>query len=151
GDGSCATADGSCTLRAAVQEANARAGADSIELPAGVYTLASTTAPAEDAGASGDLDVTDDVAIVGAGAAATLIDGGATSERALHVLAGSVDVSGVELRGRDLAGSLGGGAIYCQSQARLTDCRLDGRAKTGIGGAVRNDGDLTLTRVELYG
>jgi CSLREA domain-containing protein len=35
GDGVCATAGGQCTLRAAVQEANALPGADTISLPAG--------------------------------------------------------------------------------------------------------------------
>jgi len=40
GDGICATASGFCTLRAAVQEANAHLGPDVISLPAGTYTLA---------------------------------------------------------------------------------------------------------------
>lgn len=39
GDGVCATAGGQCTLRAAIQEANALAGADTITLPAGTYIL----------------------------------------------------------------------------------------------------------------
>src|SRR5690606_38888623 len=39
GDGICATASGVCTLRAALQEANAAAGADTINVPAGTYTL----------------------------------------------------------------------------------------------------------------
>jgi CSLREA domain-containing protein len=39
GDGTCATTAATCSLRAAVQEANALAGADTIELPAGTYVL----------------------------------------------------------------------------------------------------------------
>src|SRR5574340_707697 len=39
GDGVCATAAGTCTLRAAIQEANALAGADTIVLPAGTFTI----------------------------------------------------------------------------------------------------------------
>src|ERR671916_1848883 len=40
GNGLCATAAGTCTLRAAVQEANATAEVnDVIEVPAGIYTL----------------------------------------------------------------------------------------------------------------
>ena len=35
GDGTCATAGGACTLRAAVQEANATVGLDTVDLPAG--------------------------------------------------------------------------------------------------------------------
>ena len=76
GDGICETAPGNgvCTLRAAIQEANAGAGADAIQVPAGTYVL---TVPGrtEDAGATGDLDITDDVTITGAGAEATIVDG----------------------------------------------------------------------------
>src|SRR5688572_13580573 len=39
GDGLCATGAGVCTLRAAIQEANALPGADTITLPPGVYSL----------------------------------------------------------------------------------------------------------------
>jgi hypothetical protein len=39
GDGVCADASGHCTLRAAVMEANALSGPDTITLPAGTYTL----------------------------------------------------------------------------------------------------------------
>ncbi|MGQ0576199.1 MAG: right-handed parallel beta-helix repeat-containing protein [Pseudonocardia sp.] len=75
GDGSCATAAGTCTLRAAVQEANALAGPQSIGLPAGTYEIA--IAPLNLNGAeNGDLDVTGPLAIVGAGASATVVDGG---------------------------------------------------------------------------
>ncbi len=40
GDGICSDGSGSCTLRAAISEANALTGADTIILPAGTYTLA---------------------------------------------------------------------------------------------------------------
>ena len=64
GDGVCQTSTpGRCTLRAAVMEANANLGADTIVLqPATVYTLtiAGTT---EDAAATGDLDLTEQVTI----------------------------------------------------------------------------------------
>ena len=75
GDGVCATATHVCTLRAAIQEANAFAGADTITLPAGMYTL-SIPGPLEDEAATGDLDITDDLTLTGAGAANTIIDGG---------------------------------------------------------------------------
>jgi CSLREA domain-containing protein len=54
---------GICTLRAAVQEANAHAGSDTIFLTADqVYTL---TRAGQDANANnGDLDITDDVSIL---------------------------------------------------------------------------------------
>src|SRR5215468_7166789 len=74
GDGLC-VAQGltaACTLRAAVQEANALAGPDTIVLPAGIYGLANTGGD-EDAALTGDLDITSPVTITGAGAAVTEI------------------------------------------------------------------------------
>src|SRR5689334_10135263 len=68
--------DGNCTLREAVVAANtdaavdacpAGAGADTIQLPAGVYLLTLAGA-GEDAAATGDLDLNADVSITGAGA-----------------------------------------------------------------------------------
>src|SRR3979490_2246498 len=75
GDGVCAAADGSCTLPAAVMEATSFPGPDTIILPAGRYTL---TLPKTELGADadGDLLVMDDLTIVGAGPAESIIDGG---------------------------------------------------------------------------
>ena len=39
GNGQCATSTGACTLRAAIQEANIRHGADTITVPGGLYTI----------------------------------------------------------------------------------------------------------------
>jgi CSLREA domain-containing protein len=50
GDGTCLAVGGGCTLRAAVQEANANPAADVIQLPAGTYAI--TLAPQGDNGDS---------------------------------------------------------------------------------------------------
>lgn len=63
-DGACNTG-GACSLREAVDEANALAGADTIVI-AGPGTIALTNL-------AGDLDVSDDLTIAGAGMAATTI------------------------------------------------------------------------------
>src|SRR5437867_1778102 len=60
GDGVCLTANGECTLRAAIQETNALAGADTVNVPSGTYPL-SLTGANEDAANTGDLDITDDL------------------------------------------------------------------------------------------
>ena len=68
GDGACDDGSGNCTLRAAIQEANALAGADEITLPAGnVHTHRSRRAGLEDGAASGDLDIGTELVITGAG------------------------------------------------------------------------------------
>ena len=70
-DGICATVGATCTLRAAVQQANALDGEDMIILPAmalpSQYTL-NLAGENEDAAATGDLDITSDVTIQGMGA-----------------------------------------------------------------------------------
>lgn len=77
GDGVCATApEPGCSLRAAIQEANALPGPDDIILPAGTFLLSRAGAD-ENAASTGDLDVTDALSIVGAGSEATIVDGAA--------------------------------------------------------------------------
>jgi hypothetical protein len=71
-----------CSLRGAIIAANANAGPDTIDVPAGTYTL-TTTGRAEDMAATGDLDITDDLTLTGAGAVTTIIDGGAL-DRVFH-------------------------------------------------------------------
>src|SRR5438128_549402 len=56
GNGSCATSTGKCTLRAAIQEANALPGADTIIVPAGTYAL-TIAGSGENSAATGDLDI----------------------------------------------------------------------------------------------
>jgi CSLREA domain-containing protein len=83
-DGAC---DADCSLREAVAAANAHSGEDLILLGPGVYTLTREGA-FEDSGATGDLDVTEDLMILGAGAARTLLDGGSL-DRVLQSHAGT--------------------------------------------------------------
>ncbi len=73
GNGVCATARGTCTLRAAVQETNALGGTDQINLAVGVHEL---TIPGldEDNSATGDLDVTKNLTIKGVNAYLSVID-----------------------------------------------------------------------------
>ena len=74
GDGLCSALNGGgCSLRAAVQEANALSGADGIYLPPGTYSL-SLAGAGEDLAASGDLDIMSAIAILGTGWAVTSIE-----------------------------------------------------------------------------
>src|SRR3990172_5132108 len=76
--------DGQCTLREAILNANgdsdttagdcaAGSGADLINVPAGTYTLAIPGPDSENASATGDLDITGDLTLRGAGAAMTAL------------------------------------------------------------------------------
>jgi CSLREA domain-containing protein len=73
GDGACSDASGECTLRAAIQETNALTGSQIVGIPAGHYVLTIPGA-GEHASATGDLDITDDLGLVGAGSEITVID-----------------------------------------------------------------------------
>ena len=73
GDGICATGASACTLRAAVMEANALPGQDTITVPAGVHALA--IAPGGGTEADGDLEITSPLVVQGAGFGSTFIDG----------------------------------------------------------------------------
>jgi len=116
-------ANANCSLREAIQNANDGAATYSecgawggapatINLPAGTYTTTIGVA-GEDLNATGDFDITKSVAIVGAGAGATTIDGGGL-DRVFHidpVLGGGlvVSISGVTIQGGNAGASYGGG------------------------------------------
>lgn len=63
----CADASGGCTPRAAVTGTYALVGADVINVPSGTYVL-TIPGTGENAAATGDLDVADDLTLLGAGA-----------------------------------------------------------------------------------
>jgi CSLREA domain-containing protein len=151
GNGTCASSGGACTLRAAIQEANALAGADTITLPAGTFTLA-VAGSGEDFAATGDLDIRDAVTITGAGATATIIDA-ARIDRVFDILdiAGTVTIEELTVRNgfsqlANLAGGIWNSAILTVSHVRIETS--EGRLG---GGAILNDNDLTATDVTLSG
>jgi len=79
-DGVCSLGD--CSLREAVLNANSCPGSHIINLPAGGYAL-TIDGDNEDLGETGDLDITDDLTIIGTGAPS--INGG--NERSFSYLA----------------------------------------------------------------
>lgn len=136
GDGRCAsaTAGGGCTLRAAIQEANAAGGASTVTVPAGWYRL--TIAPVPQAGsaadkeaANGDLDLNADIALRGAGVGRTIIDGGGI-DRVFET------GTGVSTQLSDLTVT-GGDSTAGESQ------------EINLGGGIHNKSGIVLDRVEL--
>src|SRR5262245_32825746 len=120
GDGVCETAPGNgvCTLRAAVQEANALFGADIINLPSGNFLL-SLAGQGENAAVSGDLDITDNLTIVGAGHPSTTINGGQL-DRVFDVDPFSTGIT-LDLRDVSITGGVVdfGGALRVNANGRL--------------------------------
>jgi CSLREA domain-containing protein len=146
GDHVCLTDAATCTLRAAIQEANADGGANTIFIPRGHYRLAIPPTPEagfagqDDAGA-GDLDITGTLTIRGAGARETIVDGGHLDRVFSTASNATVLFSDMTITGGDSTGGgtskeidLGGG-IYNQGTATLERLRLIGNNADG-GGAV---------------
>jgi CSLREA domain-containing protein len=124
-NGICADASGFCSLRAAIEEANFHAGADTINLPTGVYLL--TRAGDEDGALLGDLDITGDLTIQGAGSGVSIVDGNGavTGDRVFQILSNALNVSlsGLTIRnGRKVTNTFdeGGGLYWDGSGSHLT-------------------------------
>jgi CSLREA domain-containing protein len=149
GNGVCADAGGMCSLRAAVMQANATAGADTIVLPAGTYTLA--LAGAEDAAAAGDLDITDDLTINGVGAPTTIVDAGGL-DRVFQILGTTAaSIAGITITGGSTG--VGGGihAVIAGSTLTLTNSTVSGNTATVAGGIYVASVTANLTGVTLSG
>ena len=139
-DGAC---DAQCSLRDAFAAANSTPGADVIVLGPGTWTL-SRAGAGEDATATGDLDVTGELSIVGAGAVQTVIDG-ASLDRVLDVAPGaSVEIRGVTIRNGSAADD--GGAIRNRGTLLLDRSLVTvSSSRDGSGGGIFSDGELTVT------
>jgi len=133
GNDICAAAGGACTLRAAIMEANAGDGSDTIVLPAGTYTL-SIAGTGENGAAFGDLDIaaSQPVTITGAAAATTIIDGGGL-DRVFHNL-GPLTISHVTIRNGNSAASFGGG-ILAEAPLTVQNAIISGN-QAGSGGGI---------------
>lgn len=143
GDGIAADSDGSVTLRAAIQEANALPGADTIKLPAGTFVLALSGSD-ENFGVSDDLDVRDEVTITGAGRDQTIIDG-LGSSRVFDVQVGvKLSLSSLQIcNGAAMIGQGSGGAIQNQGSLTVDDVSFTHNLAAGSGGAISSYGTGT--------
>ncbi len=156
GNGACADAGGYCSLRAAIEEANASATPTTINLPAGTYNL---TLGALEAAPDGNRTIT----INGANPASTIIHQTNVAYRVMAIdyyMGGNTNVtlSGVTLSGGGDAGDHFGGAgilagsVYAPADSlTLSNCSIENNQVSPIsidqlGGAVRMDGGiLTVT------
>ncbi|AYF74895.1 hypothetical protein D7D52_14635 [Nocardia yunnanensis] len=130
----CRTRSGECTLRAAVQFADAHPGT-TIMLPAGHYRLTIPPNPVNINGplvdpTAGDLDVTSDTTILGAGQDQTIVDGNHLDR--VFVTAASVSLSGMTVTGGNAA----------EREIPLYDTS---------GGGIANTGKLALDHVTVTG
>jgi CSLREA domain-containing protein len=147
-DGVCSPGD--CSLREAVTNANVCAGPQTINLPAGGYVL-TRGGDDEDLGHTGDLDITDDLTIIGTGAPS--IHGGI--ERAFQIHSGAAVVF-------DHIWLADGSAIYGGGLVNEGDLTLNsftcnynsvaippGGMGDAMGGCIFNTGTLTIAGAQF--
>jgi len=155
--------NGYCSLREALRAANlniavdacpAGTGADSVALEPGTYNL-TLTGPGEDEGVTGDLDIFDDVIIVGASQTSTILDGQA-SDRIFQVISEvTAKFYNLTIRnGYAPTGSLyGGGGILNGSPGELPgtvqiiNCLFSQNSAENTGGGMDNAGTAYLLDV----
>jgi CSLREA domain-containing protein len=159
GDSICHASNGKCTLRAAVQTANAHLGnAYRILLGAGTFTL--TRGPTnEDAAAGGDLDLLGPVGIIGLGPGKTTVqmDSNKVQDRVFQVLGNFADrIRGMTITngyvpGNDPKGD--GGAIESEaiSLTLQNDLITGNRASVSGGGVANQQGALIVSGTTFSG
>ena len=137
GNGVCQTAGGACTLRAALQEANALAGADTVTVPAGTFVLT-----------LGRLVISSDVTVTGAGSAQTFVDGSGT-DSVFQVLSGTVALSSLTVRN---GGGPTGSAILNAGTLTVTSSVVTNSGNPAVnGGGISNTGTLTVNSSQVTG
>jgi CSLREA domain-containing protein len=159
-DGVCDSLPGTgerCSLRAAIQEANAQAATDTVVVPdlGGDYDL-TLGGTGEDAAASGDLDVTAGLAIRGEGE--PVVDG-MLADRVLHAGPGAsspaVIVTGIELRRGGAvargAGILVDGGALTLDRVTVADGRATDAGQAEGGGIALDGGAHSITASTLAG
>lgn len=168
---------GDCSLREAIEAANLNTAvdgcaagddaADTIMIPAGTYVL-DVAGANEDGNQTGDLDVLGDLALIGAGAGETIIDGN-DADRILQIVSGiSVTAQGLTLENGNVVGCEGqqgpgesrGGGIHNAGTLALAAVAVRDNAVTSscvesngfaYGGGIYNAGTLTISNAHVEG
>ncbi len=158
-DGTC---NADCSLREAISAANAAGGANTVNVPAGTYTLTLANAGGanEDNNAQGDIDIKNNMTLTGAGAATTIIQAGTTATNGIDKVMAvnpicvtplNVSISGVTIRfGRNTQPNgapdfsyTGGGIDVCNTLSggfTMTNVVVDQNTNTtAYGGGVNFD------------
>lgn len=149
-----------CTLRAAIQETNALAGGDVVQLSSNEYLL-TQTGTGEDEGVTGDLDITGPLSIIGSGVGQTVINGnGLDRVFDVHADASSVLFTNLTItEGRaaaeESADSNGGGGVRNRGGLRLSGVSLLGNSSQALGaeqgGGLYNQGNCTVEQATISG
>jgi len=163
GNGTCATAAATCTLRAAVQEASRVVGDDVLVLaPAGLYrlTLANVGSPCSNTDKTGDLNLTNfhgrAITIAGSSPATTIVDANAL-DGVFDVDAGpgsTTLLANMTIRGGQRAGSCNkfGGGVYARSTpgfpgiVQISNCVVTDNVAQSGGGIFNESTTMSVSK-----
>ncbi len=140
------------TLRAAIQEANANPNPNTIVLTAGLFRL-TRVGIEEDSAFTGDLDITEELTIVGSSNGRTIIDA-AGLDRVFDVRPGvTLHLQNVTIIGGLAPSGESGGGIRNAGTLTIDASTLNNNETSGDGGAIVNltGSSTTLTNVTLSG
>jgi CSLREA domain-containing protein len=117
---------GPCTLRAAIIETNALAGADAINLAAGARYELDIEGAGEDAGFTGDLDVSDDLQVRFLASGERPVVDANGIDRVFDVISGTVTFLGFDVTGGGAiaTGTTSGGGILVRSASERVTLSL---------------------------
>jgi CSLREA domain-containing protein len=158
-----------CSLREAIIAANGSAGADAISLSPGTYELTVPGTPGD--AATGDLNISGELTIGGAGASTTFVSATSLGDRVFNLASdATVTLSGLTitnatsgamlnsgtLTARGIAVSMNstdpaspGGGIQNSGTLTMTDSTLNGNRAGTDGGGIFNSGTMTLANVTM--
>jgi pectate lyase len=143
------------TLRQAVIQANATPGANTIVLRAGIYRL-TLAGSGEDAAATGDLDILENLTIQGVGEMQTIIDASALGDRVFDARGANLVIKNATIRGG--RAPQGGGVSVVDGNLTLQSCRLIDNIAAGVdegdgegGGVYHQNGSLVVQRTRFIG
>lgn len=148
-DGTC---DADCSLREAITAANDNPGFDEVLLMPGTHLL-TVNGASEEHCATGDLDVKDDLDLVGAGSGVSVIDGSGfvDDDRVLHVRSGVVEIRSLTVQGGSATGYWpdgAGGGIFNEVTLTIRDCEISNNTAEDGGGGIRTDDESNLVIVD---
>ena len=142
GDGVCQATDG-CTLRAAVQETNALAGAQTVAMGYGVHQLNIQDEGGRLRAASEPLAVTDDLTIIGLSPDRTIVNANGLS-RVLRVDNASLTLRDLMLSGGAVANDDGGGVLVVSGGLTLERVAVTGNSARNGGGVMAHESTVTI-------
>src|SRR5204863_9561279 len=132
------------------QERNSLAGADTIVLPAGTYTI--TIRPGSNVtDSTGGFLIGDDLTIVGAGADVTFVDGGRLDNVfATRALSKTINISNLTIQNGNVNAFRLGAGVFAQgtNNVTLTDVVVQNNL-AGDGGGIYNSGTMALIRTAV--